>query len=191
MLHFAVCWIMHLTRCHDEPHRAKSLQSWLLGWCCLFTKHFLLQEFCSCTYNQGKDRGDIPQIFWATQSNERGWFFPFNPVAPCFFTLGDVWRRREDQLWCSQFLHSIFSSVTAVYVTLICHPITLGSPARQVVSLIPQYTAQGWLTALFEVYLCCLKSWLLVWKTHIPGIISLLWFETLFQRTGVYCMEML
>lgn len=188
----AVCWIMHLTHCCAVPAPCQMSAALTGGSGLIVYQALCAPRILFCTYIQGKDRGNIPQIGWVNPPNERGWFFPPVSLPWCVvFSAWELfWRIREDQLWHSQALSCIFSSVTAVYVTLMCHHITLGSPAPQRVSLIPQSTLQLWLTALFEVH-CA------VWKadcwcgTHPPGIICLLWFQTQFQRKGIYCMETL
>lgn len=179
---------MHLTHCHDVPALCQTSAALTAGLVLFVCQALRAPRILFCTYIQGKDKRRRSRNRLSDPTKWKRMFFPFcvAPLACCF-----LWRRRVDQLWRSQALRCIFSSVTAVYATLMCHAIILGSPAPQMVSLIPQSALQVWLTALFEVYLCCLKSWLLVWNTHPPGIICQLWFQTQFRRRGVYCMEML
>lgn len=183
---------MHLTHCCAVPAPCQMSAALTAGSVLIVYQALCAPRILFCTYIQGKDRGNISTNRLSEPTKWERMVFPsrVTPLVCCFLSLGAVWRVREDQLWHSHALSCIFSSVTAVYVTLMCHHITLGSPAPQRVSLIPQSTLQLWLTALSEVH-CA------VWKadcwcgTHPPGIICPLWFQTQFQRKGIYCMETL
>lgn len=86
MLHFAMCWIMNLTRCHHVPAPCQMFKSRFCLFCTwrggyLFTKHFPLQEMSciallpSLQIFRERTEGAFWQRVWKTPPNKRGCFF--------------------------------------------------------------------------------------------------------------------